>query len=568
MRVAVVAAAFALTLVSCIPADSSDSTTPLLEPPELGRPDTTNGLDGSTRDPTSELIQLYEGVLPDGTDYTISIRQDREESVTLDYAPVLYQPTGVVLIARMARIANPPAPGTPERFDQGVYRAYAGDWIVEMVLDQSVVDDIGPGVADVVEASIGVEVIDGFPVLTVGEPFGWDPDGNSPEVRYESFVVRPGCGIQAVLCSDNNVVQVIPAQSLYPGTPALFGDVISVDSESSRPVANINFFDPGPLSPRTGADVIWTGTEVIVWGGSEADDTYLVDGARFDLETGVWRLLPPLPVSGEQVTRSIWVDGRLVVVSGEQTWAWTPEAPTTWEVVTPSALVPARLPGFLQTIGQRIYAWNALGVFYLDVAAEQPEWLGLPEPPIAAASVQADGRQASAMLTDGDSVYLAARLDTGCGPRRIVRWDGESWRTLPPASLETTDRPDCSFADQMATTPVGLVIWYTMDHLTLIYDAGTNAWAEIDRIPLPGSEDPSGAVSIGDDYFLVPQAGSAAVFRYASQDWLLVEFPGSGSETTMVWTGTEILSWQKAPFGVAFRWSPDGVTLVNSATTR
>ena len=566
MRAAVLAAAFALTLVSCIPADSSESTTPLLEPPELGGPGTTNGLDRSTRDPTSELVQHYEGALPDGTDYAIAIRQDREENVTLDYAPVLYQPTGVVLIARMARIANPPAPGTPERFDQGVYRAYAGDWIVEMVLDQSVVDDIGPGVADLVEASIEVEAINGFPVLTIDEPFAWDPDGNSPEVRYESFVVRPGCGIQAVLCSENNVVQVIPAQSLYPGTPALFGDVISVDSESSRPVANVNFFDPGPVSARTDADVIWTGTELIVWGGSADDDTYLVDGARFDPETGVWRLLPSLPVFAEQLTRSVWIDERLIVLSAEHTWAWDPDSDK-WDSVESSGLVPPRYPGFLDAVGSRIYAWNTRGVFMLDLGVDQPTWTSLPEPPFAAASVQFVGRSESAMIVSGGSLYLAAR-GGDCGPRQLVRWDGQLWGTLPEVSLATSDRPDCSYANQMAATPNGIVIWHTVDHLAMEYSAESDSWTDVDRIPLPATNSPSGAVPIDDDSFLVPSVGSAAVFRLDPGDWLLLELPGSGSEATMVWTGTEILSWQKAPFGVAFRWSPDGVTLVNSATTR
>jgi hypothetical protein len=134
--------------------------------------------------------------------------------------------------------------------------------------------------------------------------------------------------------------------------------------------------------------------------------------------------------------------------------------------------------------------------------------------------------------------------------------------------LKTVDRPDCANAVQTAATPDGIVIWHTMDHMTLAYSAVTNSWSEIDRIPLPAAEDPSGPVRVGDAIFLVPRPDSGVVFDAANNSWISVTVPGSGSEATMVWTGTEFLSWATAPYGAAFRWAPEQITLVNSATTR
>lgn len=567
LRVSVWVAALALLLAACEPKATTDLTTPPLQPPGLAEPGTTNGLDGSTRDPTSEMVQLYRGALPDGTDYTISIRQDRTENVTLDYAPIVFGPTGSVLVARMARVADPPDSGTPPTFDEGVFRAFVGEWVVELVFDQSLIDEIGADVAEVVLSSISVDDRNGFPVLSLLEPFAWDLGGIPPEIRYESFVVRPGCGALAVLCSDRQVIQVIPSQSLYPGTPSLFGDVLSVETESARPVANPNFLESGPLSSRTIPDVVWTGTEMVIWGGGEADDPYLIDGARFDPATNIWRTLPPAPLAAQQPTRSLWVGERLLVVSAESTIAWNPGSDS-WELVEPAGIEPPSYPGFLQAIGSSVYIWNKRGVFVLELADLQPKWAGLPDSPLKPANFQFNRRWLTAMTTSGDMLYLSARSDTGCGERLIVAWNGEAWRTLPQVSLATTDRPDCSYANQIGPTPGGVVIWYTFDHLTMAYSAELDVWREIERIPVPGSEEVSGAVPLIDGYFLVPQQGTAAVFDAANEAWIPVEIPASGSETDMVWTGTELLSWSTRPYGDAWRWTPEQITLVNSATTR
>lgn len=553
-------------LVACEPQTSPDSSTPL-QPPALGQVDTLTSGPSTTAVPTTQTIHIYSGALPDGTDYAITLRQDRAEEVTLDYAPIVYEPTGDRVTARMAEVLPGSFDGIgPPTFTDGVFRVVAGSWLVEVVFDGALLETMGNDASEVVLSSIQVDLVNDFPTLVVAPPFAWDPGGIPLEVRYESFVVRSGCGTLAVMCSKRKVVQVIPAQSLYPGSPALFGDVLSVESEAARPAAIINFLDPGPLSARTIPDVVWTGTEMVVWGGRGPDDRYLVDGARFNPETNEWQMLPNLPIDGSQATRAIWVGDRLLVMSRENTSAW--DLPSnSWQVVESDGLEPPEYPGFVQVIETNIYLWNRRGIFNLDIAAAQPRWISLPDSPLRASDFRFEHGRFTAMATSGNLVYLAARPEFSCDERLIVAWDEESWRSLPTASLAAVDGPDCSDAIQMAATAEGLVVWYTMDHLTLAYSSESNTWSEIERFPLPGSSEPSGAAAIGAGYFLVPQAGSAAVFRVESEDWLVVEMPGVGDEATMVWTGTEILSWKTAPYGVPFRWVLEGSTLVTGSIT-
>ena len=53
---------------------------------------------------------------------------------------------------------------------------------------------------------------------------------------------------------------------------------------------------PSGLTPRAGAITVWTGHELVVWGGLNADFTVAYgDGARLDPATYTWQRLPPPP---------------------------------------------------------------------------------------------------------------------------------------------------------------------------------------------------------------------------------------------------------------------------------
>ena len=71
---------------------------------------------------------------------------------------------------------------------------------------------------------------------------------------------------------------------------------------------------PAPIEPRTAAVAVWTGTEVLIWGGRS--DTVLGDGAAYDPNQDVWRLLPEAPLSPRTEAVGLWVGDRLLVLGG------------------------------------------------------------------------------------------------------------------------------------------------------------------------------------------------------------------------------------------------------------
>jgi len=74
-------------------------------------------------------------------------------------------------------------------------------------------------------------------------------------------------------------------------------------------------------SPRTSTHAVWTGTEMIVWGGFDDTGTPLNDGARYDPVSDTWTALPPVPASlvPGLATSMVWTGTEVIVWNGGQT---------------------------------------------------------------------------------------------------------------------------------------------------------------------------------------------------------------------------------------------------------
>lgn len=82
-------------------------------------------------------------------------------------------------------------------------------------------------------------------------------------------------------------------------------------------------FSNGSPAPRFGHSALWTGTELIVWGGTVSSnalpyDVTFNDGARFNPVTGVWTPLPTLNApSGRYNHTAVWTGTEMIVWGGQ-----------------------------------------------------------------------------------------------------------------------------------------------------------------------------------------------------------------------------------------------------------
>lgn len=72
---------------------------------------------------------------------------------------------------------------------------------------------------------------------------------------------------------------------------------------------------PTPLESRWAYSAVWTGTELIVWGG-QGDHADFSDGAAYDPERDRWRLIAPSPLGPRWGHASVWTGREMLIVGG------------------------------------------------------------------------------------------------------------------------------------------------------------------------------------------------------------------------------------------------------------
>jgi len=203
-----------------------------------------------------------------------------------------------------------------------------------------------------------------------------------------------------------------------------------------------------PLAARSLAGATWTGKEVFVWGGwslgaAGAGSTGWGDGALFDPATGKWRVLPPAPLSTRMPVAVVWTgtevlvwgsDDRPAASEHREGAAYDPKLGT-WRLL-PHAPIGLNEAHGLWT-GQELVVFGALldgnnwsDTRYAQGIAYDPEansWRRLPEYPLSP--------QASTVAWTGKEV-IAWDYDMKGGAYDPAR---DSWRKLPDVPLRFSE---------------------------------------------------------------------------------------------------------------------------------
>jgi N-acetylneuraminic acid mutarotase len=205
---------------------------------------------------------------------------------------------------------------------------------------------------------------------------------------------------------------------------------------------------PSPIG-RVGGIVVWTGHQLIGWGGGCCGDAFS-DGAAYDPATNRWQKLPPSPLAGSQNPLGAWTGRELVIFVG----AFNPDGKP----------LPRRLA--------RAAAYNPATRRWREIAP-------IPSPRGGARAVW-DGREV--LVVGGALTPLAY------GPAT------NRWRSLPRMDAART-----GFA--AVWTGTRLLLWGgtagspaapSIPAHGLAYDAKANRWTPLPPAPILGRSDPTG----------------------------------------------------------------------------
>lgn len=153
----------------------------------------------------------------------------------------------------------------------------------------------------------------------------------------------------------------------------VWGGTSGGDDPAASPGAHGIAYDPtadrwrelpdAPIEPRLLHSAVWTGQRMVVWGGTSDLGRVgheLADGAAYDPATDTWTALPSAPLEPRANHLAVVLDGRLVILGGNQRTGGS-----TWHATTDGAVLDLEDD-----------TWNHLGELDQDVAGAPAATVG------------------------------------------------------------------------------------------------------------------------------------------------------------------------------------------------
>ncbi|MBC7693652.1 MAG: hypothetical protein H7222_17940 [Methylotenera sp.] len=259
----------------------------------------------------------------------------------------------------------------------------------------------------------------------------------------------------------------------------------------------------GAPSARAYALMVWTGTEAIVWGG--AAGTPFNDGALYNPTTDTWRPMSSTNApSARRNTPPIWTGTEMIVSAGYGNGSnvsgggrYNPTT-NTWTTMSTVGALSARRNHSAVWTGTEYISWGGYGATYLnDGARYNPttdSWTAITS--VNAPAADANNK---AIWTGTDAIFWSGSIFSKYTPGT------NSWTTL-----SSVGAPVARYSLLMAWTGSEMIVY-----------AGTNSSTFV-QLADGGRYNP-----VTDTWSLLPATGA----------------PAARTNFTGVWTGTEMIGW-------------------------
>jgi N-acetylneuraminic acid mutarotase len=312
---------------------------------------------------------------------------------------------------------------------------------------------------------------------------------------------------------------------------------------------------PAPLA-RQGHSAVWTGTEMIIWGGIDADGTFLNTGARYHPALGTWtRISTTNAPSARTGHRAVWTGSEMIVWGG-LTRVFFPAGVT----VTNTG---ARYNPLTDT-------WTAIAAGGGERQNHSAFWTG------------------SEMLVWGGTVISSGIFGSGVVPITTgARYNpaGNNW-----TFINTTNRPGPRLAYSAIFTGTEMIIWGGRDCLGSFictqtnysdgarYNVAANSWTPVNLAGAPFRRYGHSAVWSGTEMivwggaygegditsFVSSNYNNGARYNPGANTWSPIAAAGAPAARLghdAVWAGNRMVIWggsdgTNAPFDSGARYFP------------
>jgi N-acetylneuraminic acid mutarotase len=373
----------------------------------------------------------------------------------------------------------------------------------------------------------------------------------------------------AVLEQDGEHVRV--ATVGWPKTPfdSWWADVRSgLPTELSTPAAQ---FELPPLAPdpscrddswkptaqlldaRYHHTAVWTGSEMIVFGGMSIVGTIYDDGSRYDPATDTWTLVSRVGApSYRQAHVAVWTGKEMVIWGGrsDATGGRYDPVTDTWK---PTGTIGAPSPRWDATVvwtGKEMLVWGGQGGGTLNTGGrydpKADRWTAMATAPLA-------GRAYQAVVWTGKEMVVWGGYDGFIG-----RMYGDGARYNPATNtwkpVRDAGAPNARFYHTGVWTGKEMIVWGGINYPDYDlsggrYNPATDTWKRTSLANAPSLRWMHAAVWTGKE--MIVQGGTpvnATGGRYdpVADKWTPtspVNAAVNGQGITAVWTGTEMIVW-------------------------
>lgn len=338
--------------------------------------------------------------------------------------------------------------------------------------------------------------------------------------------------------------------------------------------------DGAPVA-RADHSAVWTGSEMIVWGGwggLPLDNTFS-DGGRYDPRTRRWRAMSTGNAPSARTKQAAVWTGAEMIVWGGSGQVWMPggflndggrynPGTDTWAPLSGAGAPSARRPAAAVWTGSELIVWGGYNDSFLDDgAAYNPatdRWRS-----ISTEGAPAGRDQAAAIWTGSEMIVWGG---FGGGYRNDgARYDPAADRWTPVA---VEGAPSARTAHTAIWTGSVMIIWGGRAGGLLddgaAYDPVTDSWAALPMVDAPTARANHSAVWNGSDMLVWggwsgQTSGDGKRYNPEIRRWTALPAEGAPSARwlhTAVWSGSEMLIW-----GGMDDSFPEGGTILNDGAS-
>jgi N-acetylneuraminic acid mutarotase len=311
----------------------------------------------------------------------------------------------------------------------------------------------------------------------------------------------------------------------------------------------------GPPEGRQLHTAIWTGSEMIVWGGELYSHLSFASGGRYDPSTDTWMATSAVNSPAARAYHSaVWTGNEMIVWGGGfggflNTGSRYDPGTNSWTATSTINAPSGRLSPTAVWTGTEMIVW---GGFDGDVSNTGGRYNPNTDTwSITSVTNAPDPRtDHTAVWTGGEMIVWGGQDTHGVTFNTGGRYnpDTNSWT---PTS--TSNVPDSRFSHTAVWTGDEMIVWGGLSfgywNTGGRYNPTTNTWAPTSIADAPSARSDHTAIWTGSEMIVwggFPFDSTGGRYNPSTNSWLATSqanAPGGRQDLTAVWTGSEMIVW-------------------------